>query len=61
MKILVIIMSQFISRDAVIVSFINCGTSVFAGFAIFSLLGYISYTTNVPVDKVADDGKICLK
>ncbi|KAL5012798.1 hypothetical protein ScPMuIL_011349 [Solemya velum] len=43
-------------RDAVIVAFINCATSVFGGFVIFSLLGYMSDKLNVPVDKVAADG-----
>ncbi|KAK3100774.1 hypothetical protein FSP39_025139, partial [Pinctada imbricata] len=43
-------------RDAMLVSFINCGTSVFAGFAVFSLLGHMSLVTNRPVEEVADSG-----
>lgn len=43
-------------RDSVIVAFINCSTSVFGGFAIFSLLGFMAHTTNQPVESVVDDG-----
>lgn len=43
-----------------IVAFINCATSVFGGFVIFSLLGYMSDKLNVPVDKVAADGECFL-
>ena len=43
-------------RDALLVSIINCGTSVFAGFAVFSLLGHMSFVTNRPVKEVADSG-----
>ncbi|XP_071086745.1 sodium- and chloride-dependent glycine transporter 2-like [Haliotis cracherodii] len=43
-------------RDAVIVALINCGTSIFAGFAIFSLLGFMAHITNRPVESVVDSG-----
>ncbi|XP_046366019.2 sodium- and chloride-dependent glycine transporter 1-like isoform X1 [Haliotis rufescens] len=43
-------------RDAVIVAIINCATSVFAGFAIFSLLGFMAHTTNQDVESVVDQG-----
>lgn len=51
-------MFLFSFRDSLIVAFINCGTSVFGGFAIFSLLGFMAHTTNQPVEDVADSGKL---
>ncbi|KAI0235333.1 Sodium- and chloride-dependent glycine transporter 1 [Lamellibrachia satsuma] len=44
-------------KDAVIVSLINCGTSVFAGFVIFSVLGFMAHTHNVDVGRVVDSGE----
>ena len=40
-----------------IVSLINCATSVFGGFVIFSVLGFMSVKTGVPVKDVATDGQ----
>ena len=35
----------------------NSLTSLFAGFGIFSILGYMSYQLELPMDKVAEAGK----
>ncbi|MEA2104934.1 MAG: sodium-dependent transporter [Candidatus Cloacimonadota bacterium] len=45
-----------INTNAWIVSFANCATSFFAGFAVFSILGYLAFHSGVPVDQVVDAG-----
>ena len=40
-------------RDALLVSCINCGTSMFAGFAIFAILGSLAHQLGVDVADVA--------
>jgi NSS family neurotransmitter:Na+ symporter len=45
-----------VTNNAFITSFANCGTSFFAGFAIFSTLGYLAYATGVDVSEVAGAG-----
>lgn len=43
-------------RDCVALCFLNSGTSFIAGFAIFSILGFMSYEQNVPISEVAESG-----
>ncbi|CAD5111710.1 DgyrCDS1001 [Dimorphilus gyrociliatus] len=43
-------------HDALIVPVINCGTSFFAGFVIFSIIGFMAKEANLPVDKVITEG-----
>ncbi|CAH8606201.1 unnamed protein product [Schistosoma mattheei] len=43
-------------RDAVIVAIINCATSVYAGFVIFSNLGFMAYQKNTTISEVASSG-----
>ncbi|XP_055202936.1 sodium- and chloride-dependent glycine transporter 1 isoform X3 [Gorilla gorilla gorilla] len=43
-------------RDSVIISITNCATSVYAGFVIFSILGFMANHLGVDVSRVADHG-----
>lgn len=45
-------------RDSLIVSLINCGTSVFAGLVIFSVLGYMAEEKGVDIESVVKGGKL---
>ncbi|MFH1061819.1 MAG: sodium-dependent transporter [Candidatus Omnitrophota bacterium] len=44
-----------IVRDAVIISMVNCLFSVFAGFGVFSVLGYMSHSTGHPISEVVTE------
>ncbi|XP_050410959.1 sodium- and chloride-dependent glycine transporter 1 isoform X2 [Patella vulgata] len=43
-------------KDALIVSISNISTSIFAGFVIFSIVGYLAQELDMPVDKVVAHG-----
>lgn len=44
-----------VARDAVIISLTNCFFSVFAGFGVFSVLGYMSHATGLPFSEVVSE------
>jgi len=48
--------SVSVCRDAPIVTLINCGTSLFAGFVVFSILGFMAEKQHVDVKDVVADG-----
>lgn len=44
-------------RDCVALCFLNSGTSFVAGFAIFSILGFMAQEQGVPIAEVAESGE----
>jgi len=44
-------------RDGILVPIINCLTSFYTGFVIFSVLGYMAHMKGVEVKDVATDGR----
>ncbi|GAB1606579.1 sodium- and chloride-dependent GABA transporter 1-like [Argonauta hians] len=43
-------------KDAILISFLNSATSLFSGFVIFSVIGFMAYEQNKPVSNVAQSG-----
>ena len=43
-------------KNAFVVAFVNCGTSVFGGFAIFSVIGFMSKRADLKVEDVLEAG-----
>ena len=43
-------------RDALLVGFFNSVTSVYAGFAVFGVIGFLAEIKHVPIEDVATDG-----
>lgn len=45
-------------RDCLWLCLLNSGTSVVAGFAVFSVLGFMAQKQGVPIDVVAESGTV---
>ncbi len=48
-------------RDCALIAGVNCFSSLFAGCVIFSVLGFMSETSGLPVAEVVDSGELSFK
>lgn len=53
------VITIFFYRDSVIVAFGDMFISLYSGFVIFSILGYMAHDLGVEVKDVADEGRSC--
>ena len=49
--------ANFLYRDSILVTFISEGTSIFAGFVIFTVLGVMAHRQGVHVSEVVSSGE----
>lgn len=54
---IVTIVFSLVCRDTLIVAFGNIGTSLFAGFVIFAIIGYLAKELNMDIEDVVEQGK----
>ena len=47
---------MFYFRDGIMFAVVNSGTSLYAGFTVFAVLGFMAKTQGIPIDKVAVSG-----
>ena len=52
-----IFLHLFLHRDSIVFACTNSGTSFFAGFVIFSVLGFMAHEQGQSVGEVAESGK----
>lgn len=52
-----VVAAVYFHRDCLALCCLNSATSIFAGFAVFSVLGFMSHELGVPMEEVATSGK----
>ena len=43
--------------DAIVINFVSFGTSLYAGIAVFSIIGYMANEYDVPIEEVIKSGR----
>lgn len=46
------------NRDCIALCALNSGTSIFAGFAVFSIMGYMAHELSLPMENIVKSGNI---